>query len=278
MKKVMAVILNYNSAEDSKKCVTWLKKQSYEKLQIVVVDNLSSKDWEQLKDFCVKQSVFFIRNTENRGYSAGNNIGLRYAAEEGCEYAIIINPDMEIRDTDYIEKAIAIMEQDEKIAVLGTDIVNMHGQHQNPAKEVPYYLELLWPLELILNKIRKNGSPYLGDNMKSDYCEKVSGCCLLVRMSFIKKIDFLDENVFLYCEEPILAATVKREGMKEYYLADLVAYHMHRESAKGDPKKRLAEFYKSRTYYLREYSGYKGIALQTLLLSRKLQNYYYMGR
>ncbi|MCD8155627.1 MAG: glycosyltransferase family 2 protein [Clostridiales bacterium] len=278
MKKVMAVILNYNSAEDTKKCIAWIKKQSYEKLQIVVVDNRSSTDWEQLKDFCGSQAIFFIRNTENRGYSAGNNIGLRYAAEEGCEYAIIINPDMEIRDADYVEKAVAIMEQDEKIAVLGTDIVNMHGQHQNPMYEVPFAYEVLWPLEIISNKIQKNKIPYIGDFSKSGYCEKVSGCCLFVRMSFVKRIDYFDENVFLYCEEPILAANVKRSGMKEYYAAELTAYHMHKESVKGDPRIRLNEFYKSRTYYLKEYSGYKGWKLRLALISRAFNNFCYMHK
>ena len=39
--KVYAIILNYNSFSDTKKCIEHLKKQNYENLRIVVVDNAS---------------------------------------------------------------------------------------------------------------------------------------------------------------------------------------------------------------------------------------------
>ena len=111
----------------------------------------------------------------------------------------------------------------------------------------------------------------MGNYKESGYCEKVSGCCFFIRIHFAEKIGYFDENVFLYCEEPILAATVKKLEMKEYYLHNLKAYHMHKSSEKWDPKRRLNLFYKSRKYYLENYSGYKGILLKIALISRKIQ-------
>ena len=276
--KVMAVILNYNSTDDTENCIKWLSKQSYPNLMIVVVDNFSSVGVEELELFCNGRDVHFIKNTENRGYSAGNNVGLKYAEQCHCNYALLINPDMEIRNPEYVHQVIQILEKDSNIAVLGTDIVNIQNQHQNPMYEVPYFKELFWPIELIGNKLKKNKLPYLGDYKNSGYCEKVSGCCLFVRMDFIKQMGYLDETVFLYCEEPILAASVKRYGKKEYYVAGLTAYHMHEESVKGNQKARLNEFLKSRSYYLKQYSGYKGIALKLILWSRSIQNYFYKHR
>ena len=41
MNKVVAIILNYNSAKDSLKCVKYLLKQDYSDFEIVIVDNNS---------------------------------------------------------------------------------------------------------------------------------------------------------------------------------------------------------------------------------------------
>lgn len=274
MRKIMAIILNYNSIENCKTCVTYLKKQIGVQLLITIVDNASDDSKIELKQICDNMDVCFIASEENRGFSAGNNIGLRKATECCCDYALIINPDVELRDENYISKAIEVMGSKPEVAVLGTDIINIEGKHQNPMREVSYLAELFWPLEMVRKKFtRKN--PYVCDSNKSGYCYKLSGCCFFVRMEFIEKIGYLDENVFLYCEEPILAARVQREGKKEYYLSELLAYHMHNESEKGNQLKRLNEFYKSRTYYLKYYSGYSGIKLKLLLLSRKFQNKMY---
>ena len=89
-------------------------------------------------------------------------------------------------------------------------------------------------------------------------------------MTFVERIGYLDENVFLYCEEPILASTVKKYGYKEWYVRELTAYHMHINSEKGNTRKRLQLFRESRRYYWKNYSGYGKIRLFFLLLSDKL--------
>ena len=91
-------------------------------------------------------------------------------------------------------------------------------------------------------------------------------------MNFINKVGYLDDNVFLYCEEPILAKQIENSGYKEYYCKDLTAYHMHFSKQKGSTKKRLAEYRKSRKYYWINYCNYNKLKLNLLLLSDKLYN------
>ena len=274
MNKVMAVILNYNSYEDCIKCVNLLKKQSYTELQIVIVDNNSTDgSAKKLLEYGRTNDVFVIDNKENRGFSAGNNIGLKKAKTEECKYAMVINPDVEIGDEDYVSKVIDVMDKDSQIAVLGTDIINTKKQHQNPMRELSFLEESFLFLELIKNKV-SNNIPYVKKQKKSGYCDKVSGCCFFVDMDFIECINYLDENVFLYCEEPILAKTVQREGRKVYYLKECTAFHNHIDSKKGNQNKRMDEFLKSRLYYLDNYSGYKGLKLKIVKKSRVMQNHY----
>ncbi|OQA46317.1 MAG: putative glycosyl transferase [Bacteroidetes bacterium ADurb.Bin302] len=267
---VPVILLNYNSSSDCRKCVSFLKRQQGIGLEIIIVDNCSREDdCIEVKKLCQEQGCTFIQASENRGYNAGNNIGLRYAAEKGYEYALIANPDMEFPQEDYIKKLVAKMEQDDTIAVCASDIVNPDGRHQNPQREVTYNEELFWFMEILRN--RKSKKWYLCDFTQSGYCEKVSGCCLLLRIDFVQNIGFFDENVFLYSEESILAKQVKLTNKRAYYLADSQAIHQHIESQKGASKLRMKILFKSRNYYLHKYSGYYGLKLQLLLLFKHFQ-------
>lgn len=268
MKKVLAIILNYNSISDSKKCIAYLKKQSY-LMNIILIDNNSKDDGNDLLRFCNENDVTFIDNLKNDGYSAGNNLGLKYATKHDYDYALIINPDVEIRDYEYVKKAVNMFENDNMIAVLGSDIIHLEGHKQNPMREPSYWEEFFWPIERIKSKLGVKDS-YVMQNAKSGYCEKVSGCCFFIDVRFAKEIGYLDENVFLYCEEPILAETVKKYNRKEYYYSEITAYHMHKASEKGDFSVRFKQFDKSRKYYLEKYSGYSKLAIKLLKLSKRI--------
>ena len=266
--KVAVIILNYNSSADCRKCVSFLKRQEGVELELVLVDNCSP-DADQVEALCREQGCTFIASPENRGYNAGNNIGLRYAVAQGYEYALIANPDMEFPETDYVKKLVEVMEKDSEIVVVGTDIVTILGRHQNPMREIKFWEELFWPITLL--RFRKKKEWFLGDYVCSGYCEKLSGCCFLIRLDFVKQIDFFDENTFLYSEEPILAKQVLYSGKRMYYVADARAIHKHVKSEKGDPYKRMKIFRTSRWYYLKKYSGYSKWMLCLLRASKKIE-------
>ena len=247
-------------------------KQDYADFEIVVVDNNSPmNDYQKLEsdiDTLQSNRIELIRNEINSGFSAGNNIGLRRAKEKDAEWSLVINPDVELRDKSYITKMISAISETHKVAVAASNVILPNGQRQNPMIEPKYWEELLWPIESVTRKIRKNNS-YLGAD-QTGYCEKVSGCCFFIRMSFAEKMGYLDESVFLYCEEPILASRVKKYGYKELYVREITAYHMHHDSEKGNQVNRLRRFRSSRRYYWKEYSGYGKMKLAALMFSDRI--------
>ena len=82
--KIPVILLNYNSSADCCKCVADLKRQEGVELEIISVDNCSRKeDASAVEQLAAEQGCTFIAAKENRGYNAGNNIGLRYAANKG---------------------------------------------------------------------------------------------------------------------------------------------------------------------------------------------------
>jgi hypothetical protein len=235
-----------------------LKKQEGIETEIVVVDNCSPKEGEldAIRLLCEEADCTFIPAEENRGYNAGNNIGLRYAAEKGYKYALIANPDMEFPQTGYLKKMVDAMETDEDIVVCGTDVLSVDGIHQNPMKPDSKggLNSFSWVTSFFRPKM-KDTYDFIDNYQENHYCYKVSGCCLMVDVEFMKAQNFFDEHVFLYCEESILSQQVLKAGKKMYYLADCAAIHRHVKSEKGDPRPRFKAWRKSRLYYIENCSG-----------------------
>ena len=272
--KIAIIILNYNSCDDCRKCIGSLKRQQGVETEIVVVDNCSRvEERKAVEEFCKESRCTFIANSENNGYNAGNNIGLRYAAEKGYELALIANPDMEFPQTDYIARLVEKMQEDENIVVCGSDIRTQEGVHQNPKRRGADNLKgyFYW-IKDIFNKGKKRSDKpvWIEDPTVSKYCNCLNGCCILIRMDFIKDIGFFDENTFLYGEEPILGAQVEERGKKMYYTAETYAIHAHIKSKEGTKTFCNKHWKHSRLHYIRKYSKLPWIKKQLALLSMQL--------
>lgn len=256
--KIPVIILNYNTSADCRKCVGFLQAQQGIELEIVIVDNCSkSEDRSAVVQLCDECGATFLPVSANKGYNAGNNVGLGYAAEKGYKYALIANPDMEFPQPDYLAKLVAQAEEQPDVVVWGTDIVTPEGIHQNPMmRDGNWRSSFGWIREsLFRKKEKKEAYDFIDMYDENHYCSKVSGCCLLVRMDFIKEIGYFDEYPFLYCEEAILSRQVEQTGKRMYYMAYLQAVHRHIQLAKGNPIPRFQQWRRSRLYFIRQYSG-----------------------
>lgn len=266
---ITAVVLNYNSTAQAATCIDMLRRQSGVQCQIVVVDNGSTPaQLSELRSVCSAAGVLLIESLDNRGYSAGNNIGLQWAIEGASDWALVINPDVEIRDPEYLRTLLHQAALYPEAVVVGSDIVLPDGQHQNPMREISYVEEVLWPVDLIRSRL---GRPidYL-ERRETGYCDKLCGCCLLIRCSYLASHGLLDEGLFLYCEEPVLAKQVQADGYRMLYVDEALAHHMHYAATHSSPDA-MAIMLHSRCYYLREHSGYKGLGLALALASRRIQ-------
>lgn len=267
--KVAVIILNYNSSKDCRKCVSFLKRQEGVELELVLVDNCSP-DGDKVKALCQEEGCTFIPSKENRGYNAGNNIGLRYAANKGYKYALIANPDMEFPQTDYVRKLVETMETDSHIVVAGSDIIGPNGVHQNPMMRDGDWRSSFGWIKGILTKQKTGAYDFIDNYAENHYCWKVSGCCLMVHLDFMKKIGFFDEYPFLYCEEAILSRQVETAGKRMYYTKDIQAIHRHVASTKGDPIVRFRQWKRSRIYFINRYSGDSWIGKKIACFSMQL--------
>ena len=87
------------------------------------------------------------------------------------------------------------------------------------------------------------------------------GCCMLLRNSAMRKINFMDERTFLYCEESILAERMALHNYRCACILDATVIHNH-SSTVNSVMKREKTFYihrQSRAVYY-EYLEYSRTA------------------
>ena len=90
-KKIPIVVLNYNDYDTAADFLEHFEEEGFKDiLQLIFVDNASTDD--SYKRICKKFSKLgiFLQSRSNRGYAAGNNVGLRYAYKHLDFDAIII--------------------------------------------------------------------------------------------------------------------------------------------------------------------------------------------
>lgn len=293
--RIAAVVLNYNSAEDTVACVDRLLQQRDANLSVIIVDNPSSAGQRQhlenlvlgrwpdtlhssldeshnkLIHYTDRPALVLLWAAENRGYSAGNNLGIAAAEALGCESVLIINPDVRLEGAKCLITLHRALMADKRNFAAGPRIRGLSGRDENPLREPTFCEEFLWPVTILRRRLGKQPAvvPF---RPQSDAHEvpKISGTCLLIRLDYLRSDNYLDDTVFMYCEEPILAARIRRAGGRLIFVPNSSVLHAHQKNLKGRLMPRLLAFVNSRRYYLRTYSGYGRLAQNALIASHYL--------
>ena len=144
-------------------------------IKIIVIDN--SNDQILKKEIQSKyQNVECILSKENLGYGAGNNLGLSMVK---TSYALIMNPDVCLKK-DAIKNFFITINNLENFGIIAPI-----------SKNEKYY------------KFDINNDKYLKE------VDNVKGFAMFLNMENLKKINFFDENFFLYFEEIDLCKRLK---------------------------------------------------------------------
>ena len=261
--KVAVIIVNYNDAEDTKKYVNTISK--YEIInRIVVVDNLSTTvgTFDKLKKL-ENEKVKVISSDKNGGYDYGNNFGVRYlqSINEKYDYIIISNPDIEITETA-IKHCLEVIDNDKRIGVIAPRMFDKENKpiRRSAWKMRTFGLDVIHStrlLEMIFYKILRSGE-YSTKEYEKELLEveAISGAFFIIRSNVLQEINLLDENVFLFYEEDILAKKLKEKGYKTISLNSEKFIHFESQTIGKTYSyfKKKKELYKSKIYYHKTYN------------------------
>lgn len=91
MDKILAIVVTHNGIGWMDRCLGSLESSSF-KTDTLVVDNCST---DGTPDYIAEHfpDAILFRGKENIGFGAANNIGLRYALENGYDFVYLLNQD-----------------------------------------------------------------------------------------------------------------------------------------------------------------------------------------
>lgn len=242
--KFCFVILHYKTADDTIECIKSIEMLN-DKAYIVVVDNASNNgSIEKVEKICNQyDNIHIIKNNENLGFAAGNNVGFHYAKNEvGADFIAVLNNDIIVPDKEFIHQVEALY-ADTKFDVAGPDIESLadHG-HQNPMlttvlsvkavdKEIFRYKFLAIINKTgLYEKFKKNRqeAPKMPVKKTEKRMENVTlhGAFVIFSKNFIDREEYcFRPGTFLYMEEAILYRYCMGQHYKLIYDPDIKVFH-----------------------------------------------------
>lgn len=226
------VVLNYNDAETTIKFLNQIS--TYTNIsKVIIVDNNSKDDSVARirKNFKIdNEKYIMIESDENRGYGAGNNLGIKELEKfKDIKYIAISNPDIIISE-ESINKQLAILDKHNEISVVSGKIIE-HGERAiDNAWKTPSYLQCVLQtiplIDKIVDKALGYDISYYSKNEISTV-EAIKGCFFIARSNVFKEIGYFDDDTFLYYEENIIAKKMNDRGYRAVIINSVEIIHEH---------------------------------------------------
>ena len=292
------VIVNYNVRDLLRDCLASVfDSQGGLSFEVCVVDN-GSDDGSADMVAAEFPQVRIVR-TENRGYAAGNNLGLReFGFVDGGEaaagppeqmaeargigpsqprYALLLNPDT-VLPPSALADMLAFMKKRAQAGVAGPRLVREDGsldracRRSFPTPEVACYrmlgLSRLFPRS---ERFGRYNLTYLPPDVTSQV-DSVVGAFMLIRGEALNRVGLLDERFFMYAEDLDLCYRIKQQGWQIWYNAAVTVLHYKGQSSRQRSTFANVKFYetmrlfhdkhfKRQTSFVVNWLIYVGIAL-----------------
>jgi N-acetylglucosaminyl-diphospho-decaprenol L-rhamnosyltransferase len=292
------VIVNYNVRDLLRDCLASVYDSRGDlSFEVCVVDNGSDDGSADMVAEEFPQAR--IVRTENRGYAAGNNLGLREfgfvdsghtaagamegmaeAREPGSSqprYALLLNPDT-VLPPSALADMLAFMEDRAQAGVAGPRLVREDGsldracRRSFPTPEVACYrmlgLSRLFPHS---ERFGRYNLTYLPPDVTTEV-DSVVGAFMLIRREALDQVGLLDEQFFMYAEDLDLCYRIKQQGWQVWYNAAVTVLHYKGQSSRQRSTFANVKFYetmrlfhdkhfKQQTVFLVNWFIYVGIAL-----------------
>ncbi len=193
---VSIIIPHYNNYLILEECIKSLKKNQYNNIEIIVVDN-ASKDDSVLQIENNFPDIIIKKSKRNLGYAGGCNFGSKNA---NGEYLLFLNNDT-IHNEFFLDGLVKVLNNNPEVACVQPKIKNYNNKEffDYAGASGGYIDYLVFPFcrGRIFYTIEKDSNQY--DNKTNVFW--TSGTAFLTRKSIFLKLNGFDKKLFAHMEE-----------------------------------------------------------------------------
>lgn len=219
-------LLTWNGEKYIKKCLKSALGQSYDNIEINVLDNGSKDKTISIVKEIKKESdktINIWQNKENIGFAPGQNVLI---GKSQGDFILMLNQDA-ILDKDFVEKAVREMEEDKKIAAIQPKIIKYNYDKDEATDSFDSTGLIIYRNRRIVN--RGQGVKNKGQYEKKQEIFGADGAVPFYRREALEDVkvdnEYFDENFFAYKEDIDLSWRLRLYGWKIVYTPSILAYH-----------------------------------------------------
>lgn len=245
------IVLTWNQRQLTLDCLASLAQLTYpaERLMLIVVDNGSADGTAQ----AIREhypDVVVLENGDNLGFAEGNNVGIRYAMDQGVDYVMLLNNDTVV-DPAMLTELLNVAESDLEIGIVGPKML-----YFDPP-------DVIWSAGnkidwdhggLIRLQAEERDTGVDETPLEVDY---VTGCGVCLRRAVIEKIGMLDARFFIYYEESDWCLRAHQAGWRVLYVPQ--ARLWHKVSAAMGTASPATDYYMARNVLLFIAKHHRGV-------------------
>jgi GT2 family glycosyltransferase len=234
-----AIVLSWNGCEDTLRCLESLTRVEHPSLAIVCVDNGSTDGTQRAVRERFPQIVL-LEAGANRGYSGGNNLGLRYALEHGSRWIALVNNDATV--------APDVIEGFERAARARPRAGILAGKVYFADRPTTIWFAGQRVSELLGYSGRPRGYGRL-DGPRYDSLRatgRAVGALMAISRETIEAVGLLDEDLFAYVEDVDWALRARAAGFEVVLAPEARAWHRVSASTGGEAASTHTLYYGAR--------------------------------
>ncbi len=214
---LFVIVLNWNLPKETILCIESVLAGASPDVQIVLVDNHSSDLSVALFRERFGNTVTLIENSNNLGFAAGVNAGIRHALDQGAQSVLLLNNDT-IVDTVMIDHLISTANQHRQAGLVGPVIFYADFPERIWRVGDQHTRWLPIPRRLPDRYLSKtNNTPF-----RLDY---ITACGMLIRREVLETVGLLNERYFMYYEDADFCQRVRQASYEIWCAPQAKMWH-----------------------------------------------------
>lgn len=234
------IILNWNAADDTIRCVRQIDRWTRLRPRIWVVDNASrDTSLERITHEC--PAISLVRNSANLGFAGGTNRGVSQALAENDHPILLLNNDATIAEADAAH-LLATLDADQTIGLVGPLLFAAEDKHR--------LISAGGKNPVLHHQTRRR---HIDPARPVHPVDVISGTVILIRTEVFRQVGMLDEAYFFSTELADLCTRARQHGFRCVIDSRARAYHALERSA--DFRHGLHVYYiiRNRFLYIRKF-------------------------